>query len=126
MGGTVGTVMRVTRYHRAEAPQEPGTEADTNAAAGDLFNGAGFALIVVDARGTGASSGTRTGELGEREITNYGELIDWIAAQPWSNGRVGVYGTGAVGGGSGRDPQAAPGASPLALVLSRRGRRPSS
>ena len=93
VGGTVGTVMRVTRYHRAQAPQEPGPEADTNAAAGDLFNRAGFALVVVDARGTGASFGTRTGELGEREINDYGELISWVAAQPWSNGRVGVYGT---------------------------------
>jgi putative CocE/NonD family hydrolase len=93
VGRTVGTVMRVTRYHRAEVPREPGPEGDTNAAAGDLFNGAGFALVVVDARGTGASFGTRTGELGEREIADYGELIDWIAAQPWSNGRVGVYGT---------------------------------
>lgn len=91
-GGTVGTVMRVTRYHRAAAPQEPGPEADTNAAAGELFNRAGFALVVVDARGTGASFGTRAGELDKREITDYGELIDWIAAQPWSNGRVGVYG----------------------------------
>ena len=92
-GGAVGTVMRVTRYHRAKAPQRPGPEADTNAAAGDLFNRAGFALVVVDARGTGASFGTRTGELSEREIKDYGELIDWVAAQPWSNGRVGVYGT---------------------------------
>lgn len=91
-GGRVGTVMRVTRYYRAEAPREPGPEADTNAAAGDLFNGAGFALVVVDARGTGASFGTRTGELGEREIKDYVELIDWIAAQAWSNGRIGVYG----------------------------------
>ena len=93
VGGTVGTVMRLTRYYRAEAPQEPGPEADTNAAAGDLFNDAGFALVVGDARGTGASFGTRTGELSEREIQDYGELIAWVAAQPWSNGRVGVYGT---------------------------------
>jgi uncharacterized protein len=92
-GGTVGTVMRVTRYHRAEAPQQPGPDADSNRAAGDLFNRAGFALVVADARGTGASFGARTGELGEREITDYGELIDWVAAQPWSNGRVGVFGT---------------------------------
>ena len=93
VGGAVGTVMRVTRYHRAEAPQEPGPEADTNWAAGDLFNRAGFALVVVDARDTGASFGTRTGELGQREISDYGDLIDWVAAQPWSNGRVGIYGT---------------------------------
>lgn len=91
-GRPVGTVMRVTRYYRAEAPREPGPEADTNAAAGDLFNGAGFALVVADARGTGASFGTRAGELSEREIKDYAGLIGWIAAQPWSNGRVGVYG----------------------------------
>ena len=30
---------------------------------------------------------------GPREIADYGELIDWVAAQPWSNGRVGVFGT---------------------------------
>ena len=93
VGGRVGTVMRVTRYHRAEALRAPGPEADTNAAAGELFTSAGFALVVVDARGTGASFGWRAGELSEREIGDYGELIDWIAAQPWSNGRVGVYGT---------------------------------
>jgi uncharacterized protein len=92
-GGSVGTLMRVTRYYRAEARPEPGPESDSNRAAGDLFNGAGFALVVVDARGTGASFGTRAGELSEREIADYGELIDWTAAQPWSNGRVGVYGS---------------------------------
>lgn len=92
VGDTVGTVMRVTRYHRAESPRGTGPEVDTNAAAGDLFNRAGFALAVVDARGTGASFGTRTGELSQREIKDYGELVGWVAAQPWSNGRVGVYG----------------------------------
>jgi uncharacterized protein len=35
----------------------------------------------------------RTGELSRREIEDYDELIGWVAAQPWSNGRVGVYGT---------------------------------
>jgi X-Pro dipeptidyl-peptidase (S15 family) len=50
-------------------------------------------LVVADARGTGASFGSRPIELGPREIADYGELIDWVAAQPWSNGRVGVYGT---------------------------------
>src|SRR3954462_9094637 len=47
--GPVGGVVAAPRYHRAEAGREP--EADSNRAAGDLWNGAGFALIVVDARG---------------------------------------------------------------------------
>ena len=105
-GGKVAAVMRVTRYHRAEGPAEPQPEADTNAAAGDLFNRAGFALVVADARGTGASFGTRAGELSEREIEDYGELVSWVAAQPWSNGRVGVYGTSLRGPGGRTDRRA--------------------
>src|SRR5690606_21668701 len=54
---------------------------------------AGLAFVVADARGTGASFGTREGELGEGEIADFNELIDWAASWPWSNGRVGVYGT---------------------------------
>ncbi len=89
----VGTAFRATRYHRAEQRPGLGPEADGNHAAGELWNRAGFALVVADARGTGASFGSRTMELGPREIVDYGELIDWVVAQPWSNGRVGVYGT---------------------------------
>jgi len=92
-GERVGTAFRGTRYHRAEQPPSPEPEADSNCAAGELWTGAGFALVVADARGTGASFGSRTMELGPHEISDYGELIDWVAAQPWSNGRVGVYGT---------------------------------
>ncbi len=92
-GERVSTAFRATRYHRAEQPPSPGPEADSNRAAGELWTSAGFALVVADARGTGASLGSRTIELGPGEIADYGELIDWLAAQPWSNGRVGVYGT---------------------------------
>ncbi|PSK99876.1 hypothetical protein CLV63_1023 [Murinocardiopsis flavida] len=91
--GAVATVVRATRYHRAEAPSGPEPEADSNSAEGDLWTSAGFALVLVDARGTGASFGTRTIELGPREVADYGDVIDWVAAQPWSTGRVGVYGT---------------------------------
>jgi hypothetical protein len=83
--GAVPTVVRATRYHRASA--------GADSTAGDLWNDAGFACVVVDARGTGASFGSRSAELGEREIADYGEIIDWVAGQPWSNGRVGAYGT---------------------------------
>jgi predicted acyl esterase len=89
-GGRVSSVVRSTRYHRAEAPSGPELEADTNLDAGNLWNAAGFALVLVDARGTGASFGTRTAELGEREIADFGEVVDWVAGQPWSDGRVRV------------------------------------
>ena len=92
-GEAIGAVVRTTRYYRAEERFGGGPEVDANWAEGELWNGAGFALVVADARGTGASFGARSGELSEREIADFGELIDWVAAQPWSNGRVGVYGT---------------------------------
>ena len=63
-GERVGTAFRATRYHRAEQPPGPGPEADSNRAAGELWTSAGFALVVADARGTGASFGSRTMELG--------------------------------------------------------------
>ena len=91
-GARVGAILRATRYHRAGAAAGPGPEADANFGAGNMWNQAGFALVLADARGTGASFGTRGTELGVREIADYGELIDWIAAQPWSSGRVGAYG----------------------------------
>ena len=92
-GEAVGAVVRTTRYYRAAEPARVGPEFDANWAEGELWNAAGFAFVVADVRGTGASFGVRTSELGEREIADFGELIDWVAAWPWSNGRVGVYGT---------------------------------
>jgi putative CocE/NonD family hydrolase len=92
-GSTVSTVLRVTPYSRALEPPGPGAELDTNFAAGNMWAQAGIALVLVDARGSGASFGTRTTGLDAREIADYGEVIDWIAAQPWSNGRVGAFGT---------------------------------
>ena len=52
----------------------------------------GYAVLMVDARGTGASFGTRPWELFSGEIKDYGAVVDWIITQPWSNGRVGATG----------------------------------
>jgi uncharacterized protein len=51
----------------------------------------GYAIIVVDRPGTGASFGTLLvgPDSGARE-TN--EILNWIAAQPWSNGNIGMFG----------------------------------
>jgi uncharacterized protein len=52
----------------------------------------GYALVVVDARGTGASFGTRDSFRSPRERDDSRHLADWIIAQPWSNGRLGATG----------------------------------
>lgn len=51
----------------------------------------GYAHVVVDVRGTGSSQG-QWEAFGETEQGDYTPTMDWVAAQPWCNGRVGLYG----------------------------------
>ena len=57
-----------------------------------LWAEAGYALVLVDVRGTGASYGEWSILWSDQEIADLGEVVDWIIAQPWSNGKVGAYG----------------------------------
>jgi len=59
---------------------------------GIFFNRQHFAVIFVDARGTGASSGNRITEYSPDEIADLGEIAEWAARQRWSNGRLGTFG----------------------------------
>lgn len=52
----------------------------------------GYAMVVVDVRGTGASFGSRPMPLPPEEVRDGAEVVDWIIAQPWSNGVVGTTG----------------------------------
>lgn len=56
----------------------------------------GYATVLVDDRGTGTSGGTWDA-WGERMQADYRELLDWIVAQRWSDGRIGVAGTSYMG-----------------------------
>lgn len=94
----VGTVVELTRYVRATGPASPAPEKDNNQAKAKRFLDAGLAWMIVDARGTGASFGARGGEQTPDEIMDFGDLFDWIAAQPWSNGRCGTTGVSYPGG----------------------------
>ncbi|NEW50346.1 CocE/NonD family hydrolase [Nocardia cyriacigeorgica] len=51
----------------------------------------GYTQVVADVRGTGFSQGTWN-TLGAREQLDTREVIDWAAAQPWSNGRIAMSG----------------------------------
>jgi putative CocE/NonD family hydrolase len=57
-----------------------------------ILNQRGYAVISVDTRGTGASFGHQAILLDGPEVGDFGEIIDWSARQPWSNGAVGAYG----------------------------------
>ena len=53
----------------------------------------GFAVCRLDLRGTGSSEGIALDEYHPQEQADICEAIEWLAEQPWSTGRVGMYGT---------------------------------
>ena len=71
---------------------------DDSTAAGDYptnayFARRGYVGARVDIRGFGASEGRPTDrEYSEQEQFDGEQVIHWLATQPWSNGRVGMYG----------------------------------
>ena len=48
----------------------------------------GLAVVTADMRGSGASEGSRHALFSSEERDDIGQLLDWIAGQPWSNGRI--------------------------------------
>lgn len=83
LGDRLPTLMRATRYWREQ------TERRLDEAR--RFTAVGYALVIVDVRGSGASFGSWTRRSVD-ELEDLGEIVDWIIAQPWSNGRVGTNG----------------------------------
>jgi uncharacterized protein len=59
--------------------------------ANDYLVQRGYVQVIVDVRGTGESQGTWDA-LGTREQRDGYEAVEWAAAQPWSNGIVGMWG----------------------------------
>lgn len=97
-GQRIPALIKATRYVRATSP---GLLARAAIAIGQFSSldvrlrsilDAGYAVVLVDARGSGASTGRRTIEWSPDELADYGEIVDWIVKQPWSNGRVGGWG----------------------------------
>ena len=56
------------------------------------YAGHGYAALRVDIRGSGDSDGILADEYSEQEIADALEVIDWIAAQTWCSGAVGMLG----------------------------------
>jgi hypothetical protein len=55
-----------------------------------------YAYVVVDWRGFHGSAGSGSGRAGRRGPDGY-DAVEWAAAQPWSDGRVGTWGGSALG-----------------------------
>lgn len=95
------TIVLFTPYYRRfklKRGAPAGTEPSPNAGRyRDFFVPRGYALVVVDVRGTGASFGTRDSFRSPAERDDYREVVDWIVAQAWSDGAVGATGVSYVG-----------------------------
>lgn len=58
----------------------------------------GYVMAAVDTRGRGASFGVRRGFQDRTEAQDAYEMTEWFAAQPWSDGNIGVAGCSYTGG----------------------------
>ncbi|NDZ17301.1 hydrolase [Variovorax sp. WS11] len=63
----------------------------------DFFVPHGYAVVVVDVRGTGASFGTRDALRSPKEREDYHEIAEWIVQQGWSDGVIGATGISYLG-----------------------------
>jgi uncharacterized protein len=82
----LATVMLRLPYHRSRYGEALGS--------GSFFARHGYAVLAVDLRGSGDSEGEFIPY--RRATTDGSALLDWIVAQPWSNGRVGTHGCSAL------------------------------
>jgi putative CocE/NonD family hydrolase len=83
------TILRWARNGRAARNAPP-------AAFDVFFVEHGYARVLVDERGTGASFGQE--KFGKRNLKDMNEILNWITRQPWSNGKIGAEGDFADGG----------------------------
>ncbi|MHB8512132.1 MAG: CocE/NonD family hydrolase [Actinomycetota bacterium] len=73
-------------YNAGDGPITDGAQYGAS-----LLFAAGFAVIGVNIRGTGCSGGTFD-LLSHQAWSDGAEVVEWAAVQPWSNGRVGMFG----------------------------------
>src|SRR2546425_3981702 len=96
--GRVPTILHQTRYLRYWQYRWPldgvlgGSNMHQYETTRRVFLDGGYAWVDVDARGSGGSFGSRPCAFSSDEIRDGGQVVSWIAAQPWSNGRVGATG----------------------------------
>ena len=82
----VPVVLELIPYRKRDAYR------DADDAWGAVLAAAGIAFARVDVRGTGDSEGVLVDEYSETELADGETCIDWLAAQDWCNGRVGMRG----------------------------------
>ena len=94
-GGRVPTIIAMTRYWRAD--QDGGGHSvhwDWRKRAAARR---GYAFLIIDERGTGASFGVWPHPWPESSFDDFAAVVDWVVAQDWSDGQVAPYGISYLG-----------------------------
>jgi predicted acyl esterase len=73
----------------------PYSRVRSGASSSARYNEAGYAWVIQDQRGRFDSEGTYQPH--EVEMNDGYDTVEWMAAQPWSNGKVGMTGASALG-----------------------------
>ncbi|HEX4897927.1 MAG TPA: CocE/NonD family hydrolase [Candidatus Limnocylindrales bacterium] len=66
--------------------------SNADEARGRYLAARGYVLCRLDVRGTGRSDGVALDEYTADETRDGYDAVEWLAAQPWSNGNVGMWG----------------------------------
>ena len=99
--GGFPALLHLTPYYRRFALKD-GAPATTEACPNafkfrDMFVPRGYAMVVVDVRGTGASFGSRDSFRSPVERDDYRTILEWMSSRDWCNGRIGATGISYVG-----------------------------
>lgn len=102
-GKKIPTILYLTRYVRAIHAKFPfdliidPILSTVNIKEVEYFTSFGYACVIVDVRGTGASLGDRRMEFSPEEIADGTDIVNWIIAQPWSDAKIGTTGVSYLG-----------------------------
>ncbi|WP_270732289.1 CocE/NonD family hydrolase [Shimia sp. Alg240-R146] len=84
--GPVPAILEYLPYRKRDST------AERDALTHPYMAGHGYACVRVDMRGTGDSEGLFDDEYSEQELSDGVAVIDWLAAQAWCSGTVGMMG----------------------------------
>jgi predicted acyl esterase len=103
VAGEFPVILEASPYHGTLADREgmrilpdPRDENGTSLGLTGYFVPKGYAVVMMDMRGTGLSDGCLD-HLGAKDAQDLKDVVEWSASQPWSNGRVGMTGHSYVG-----------------------------
>jgi uncharacterized protein len=95
--GELPVLIQFERYWRSSISNKEKGRTSTLKGRDKYFSNNGYVIVIVDTRGSGASFGTRLSEYSPVQVMDAKDILDWVVDQPWSNGRVGSYGTSYTG-----------------------------